>query len=221
MPVPGFILKGNAPRLMYREAFKKLELEERATILDQVNPRLEGTPFDPLQATVLSHDLDFYPGYQFLEIADHSGKPPMIRFALYKPGTEVVMLDFTNAPIYALNRKLPIKLNDSNVTDYARFFFTYVRGRHGRFIITEGVDDIQWKEEPPPAARKAISKMIEPVQLVEKSKDGKNYKLAARVMFKDSLFKTDIFVSHVGDVALADEELLIEDMPVMDDTFGQ
>jgi len=205
---------------MFQEAFKKLELADAATILDEVNPHLEGTPFDPVETTIMAHDVPFYPGCRFLDIADHTMNPPMRRFVIYKPG-DVTVLDWTNVPIYGLNKKLPISLSDDNVADYVRFFFTYVRGRHGRFIIMENVDDINWKEEPPPAARKAIGKMLGPVQIKDKKDGGKVYHLEARVLFKDSLFKTDIFVSQDGHVALSDEELLVEDMPVLDDTFGQ
>src|SRR5262249_28730450 len=119
-----------------------------------------------------------------------------------------------------LNQKIPAKLNDSTVSDYVRFFFSFVRGRHGRFLITESVDDIHWKEDPPPAARKAIGKMVMPVMLVKKENNG-GFHLQATMMFKDSLFKSDINVTPNGLVQLSNEELLIEDMPVLDDTFGQ
>ena len=204
---------------MFREAFVKLELEDVATILDQVNPLLEGTPFDPVETTVLAQDLSFYPGYQLVEISDQSISPPLVRHVLYKPD-DVVVLDWSNKPIYDLNGRAPIKLDEMNVCDYAYFFFTYVRGQHGRFIIVQNVDDIDWKEEPPPAARKAIGKMLEPLNIKEKAKNGV-YHLEARVVFKDSLFKTDIYVEPNGQITLADEELLIEDMPILDDTFGQ
>ncbi|HBR68949.1 MAG TPA: hypothetical protein DEA55_06195 [Rhodospirillaceae bacterium] len=204
---------------MFAEAFKKLELAEAATVLDEVNPLLDGTLFDPVEATVMAHDLPFYPGYTFLDIADFSVNPPARRFVIYKRGSATI-LDWTNGPIYALNKKVPIKLDDETVADYARFFFTYIRGRHGRFIITENVDDINWKEDPPPAARKAIGKMLGPVSIKKKDEKG-TYCLEARVMFKDSLFKTDIYVKPDGTVTLTDEELLIEDMPVLDDVFGQ
>ncbi|GJL86266.1 MAG: hypothetical protein DHS20C02_20410 [Micavibrio sp.] len=204
---------------MFAEAFTKLELADAATVLDQVNPLLEGTPFDPVETTVMTHDISFYPGYQFLDIGDYSVSPPMRRFVVYKPD-DIVVLDWTNEPIYAINKKLPIVITDENVTDYVRFFFTYIRGRHGRFIVTENVDDINWKEDPPPAARKAIGKMLEPVNIKKKADNGV-YCLEARVMFKDSLFKTAVYVKPDGTVTLTDEELLIEDMPVLDDVFGQ
>jgi hypothetical protein len=96
---------------------------------------------------------------------------------------------------------VPINLNENNVIEYIMFFFSYVRGRHGRFIIIENVDDIDWREEPPPAARKAMSKILAPVSVAGIDDDG-TFHLSMFVVFKDSLF-------------------IIEDMPVMDDVLGQ
>jgi hypothetical protein len=131
-----------------------------------------------------------------------------------------VAINGSNEPIYALNERAPLQLNDGTVADYVRFFFSNVRGRHGRFLITETVDDIQWREEPPPAARKAIGKILVPLTVTGRDPDG-GFRLAACMMFKDSLFKAAVTVRRDGIVSLSDEELLIEDMPVLDDTFGQ
>lgn len=204
---------------VFRDAFEKLELADVATILDQVNPDFDGVQFDPVETTVMAVDLSFYPGFRFLDIADHTSMPPLQRFVIHSP-EKAVVVDFTNEPIYALNKSVPIQLSEENIAEYIRFFFTYVRGRHGRFLIAESVDDIQWKEEPPPAARKAIGKMLSPVTLKKIGEDG-TYHMEACMMFKDSLFKSDVNVKPDGLVSLENEELLIEDMPVLDDTLGQ
>jgi hypothetical protein len=204
---------------MFQDAFEKLELADVATILDQMNPLFEGVEFDPVDATIMAVNLPFYKGYRLLHIADNTVMPPVQRCAIYSHQNQVV-LDFTNEPIYKLNQDVPIQLSEDNVVEYVRFFFTYVRGKHGRFIMTENVDDIAWKEDPPPQARKSISNMIDPISIESVSEDGM-FHLIGCMMFKDSLFKSDIEVQPSGLVALKNEELLIEDMPVLDDTFGQ
>lgn len=201
------------------DQFVKLDLLECETVLEEINPALKGSHFHPATVTILANEPSFYPGYRFLDLADYETVPNIRKFVLYKPG-HVVVLNWTNEPIYALNEKAPIALTETTVADYVRFFFTYVRGRHGRFIITESVEDVTWRDEPPPAARKAIGKMLEPLHIQERGSAG-DFKLVARMMFKDSLFKTTVNVQANGLVNLSDEELLIEDMPVMDDTFGQ
>ena len=202
-----------------RDQFIKMDLLECETVLEEINPALKGSQFHPATVTILAQEPPFYPGYRFLDIADYETTPNIRKFVLYKPG-DVVVLNWTNEPLYALNARAPIHLDESTVAEYVHFFFTYVRGRHGRFIITESLEDVMWRDEPPPAARKAISQMLEPLHITERDGQG-NFKLAARMMFKDSLFKTSVNVQASGLVNLSDEVLLIEDMPVLDDTFGQ
>lgn len=204
---------------MFESAFEKLELAEVATIIDQVNPKMEGTRFDPIETTIMAQDLPFYPGYRLLDIADYTSMPAAQRFVIYGP-KKFAVLNFTNEPIYAMNKEIPIRLNDDNVVHYIKFFFSFVRGKHGRFIISENVDDIGWKDDPPPQARRAVGRMLKPVSLATPSNGG-DYNLEACMMFKDSLFKSKVKVKPDGLVNLSDEELLIEDMPVLDDTFGQ
>ncbi len=204
---------------MHNEAYEKLELEETATILDRIGPLLEGVSFDPVESTVMAARLPFYPGCRIVDIADHRVMPPARRYVVCGPKDSTV-IDFTNAPIYALNKKIPIELTEDNVADYVRFFFTFVRGRYGRFIIVESADDIAWKDDPPPAARRSIGNMIEPLAVMRIDRDG-SFHLEARIVFRNTLFKSKIAVARNGMVTVSDEEPLVEDMPVLDDTFGQ
>lgn len=205
---------------MFQDAYIKLDRLEVEDLLDRTRKSFDGVSFNAENTVVMSRDLPFYDGYRFYDMADHTHMPPARRFCLEKDG-KVVVLDFTNVPIYTLNGECPIKLTRDTVKDYVRFFFTFVRGRHGRFIIVETVDDIAWREEPPPAARKSISKLIQPIAFHSSDKGNGNYYMQAQMMFRDSLFQADVMVQPDGLVQLSNESLLIEDMPVLDDTFGQ
>lgn len=207
--------------VMFQDAYIKLDQLETADILERISPHLHGGKIPPENCVVMTRELPFYPGYRFFDISSHTVLPALRRFVLEKDG-DVVVLDFTNVPIYDLNKRCPLVLTGENILDYVRFFFTFVRGRHGRFLITESVDDIQWREEPPPAARKSVAKMIEPLHLKEEEKASEHpFHLVACMMFRDSLFRAEVTVDSAGNVQLSREHLLIEDMPVLDDTFGQ
>lgn len=204
---------------MFQEAFKKLELEEVAMIVDQVNKQVEGSLFDPLETTILSIELPFYPGYRFLDIADHATNPPLQRYALERDKAFTLM-DWTYRPIYAVNEKAPLTLDQENVLEYVRFFFSHVRGRHGRFILAESLESINWKEEPSPAERKSLGKMVDPLKVLEKLRNGV-FKIEARMMLKDTLFKTDIYIEPNGKIVMGAHEILLEKMPVLDHATGQ
>lgn len=210
---------------MFDDSFTQIEHGDAAKILDHLNPLLDGSPFNPAGARILSHDLPFYQGYQLIEVTDYDVNPPRQVSLIYKDSNkdgsnaaEVHILNGTNEPIYTLNSAVPITLDEKLVFLYVRFFFHYTRGRFGRFVIVENVDEVDWKEEPAPAGKRALSKMIMPLTL---KSYGEETQLTASVVFKDSLFETDITVKSNGEIVLSNQELLVEDIPVLDDTFAQ
>lgn len=205
---------------MFQDTYVKLGAAEVEDVLAKTAKAFDGISFNAQNTVIMSRTLDFYPGYKFYDMADHSQNPALRRFVVMKKD-KVIVLDFTNSPIYDLNKSAPIYLNEDTIHDYVRFFFNFVRGRHGRFLIVETVDDIAWREEPPPAARKSIGKLIMPVAHITKDVDDGSFQLHAQMMFRDSLFSADIAVDKEGVVQLSNEQLMIEDMPVLDDTFGQ
>lgn len=204
---------------MFQDAYVKCDRLETEDLLAEFARHLEGAAFQPDTTVIMTRPLPYYPGYSFFDIADHATLPSRRRFVLRKDA-DIVALDFTNGPIYALNQRAPLVLDDTTLPDYVRFFFSFVRGRHGRFILCESVDDIAWRDEPPPSARKAIGKMLDPLTVVRKDHDGTTH-LSAEMMFRDTLFHAEISVTPDGMVKLSNEKLLVEDMPVLEDTFGQ
>lgn len=205
---------------MFDEAFEKLDVDQIALILDEVNKKVEGSIFDPLETTILAIDVPFYPEYRFLDIADHATNPPLRRFALNKKGShDYTIIDWTFQTIYDVNQAAPIALTDENVLEYVRFFFRHVKGRHGRFIICESSDNVQWKDEPPLEVRKKLNQTMRPMEIVEKRANGV-YKIKAYMMLKDALFNVDVFVDGTGKITMSDHEVMIEDIPVMDSVFA-
>lgn len=204
---------------MFKDAFIKLDPTQAARMTERLNPYMD-MAFSPQNATVMVHALPFYEGYSLVEVSRHDQHPPMVRAAVCDDKNNVTILNWTNEPIHKLNAAVPISLDDNNMMDYVRFFFTYVRGKHGRFIVIDSVDDIEWREEPAPAGRKALGKMIEPMHVTKRESDGTTI-FAVCIVFRDSLFTAEAHVKPDGMIVLQNEELLVEDIPVADDLFGQ
>ncbi len=198
------------------EDWQKLGAEKAARILDEINPRIKPVPFSQESTTVRTQKLAFYKDYLLVELTDLSTVPGARKYALYKPG-DVSVLDWTNRGIYEMNEKAPIRLDEQTVIPYVKFFFSYVRGRHGRFLIIETIDDVRWQVEPPAQGRKVMQEMLSPVTLETRDTDG-TFNLSAFMVFKDSLFKTRIHVQPDGLVSMSEEDLKIEGMPVLQDS---
>jgi len=198
------------------EDWQKLDAERAARVLSEVNPHLEPVPFSEENTAIRAQKLPFYNDYEFMELTDLSAVPAARKYAIYKPG-DVNVINWTNQAIYETNEKAPIKVDERTVVSYVKFFFNYVRGRHGRFLIIENIDDIRWQVEPPLQGRKVMQEMLEPVTVISQDSDG-TYNLEAFMVFKDSLFKTRIHVKPDGLVSMSEEELKIEGMPILQDS---
>ena len=209
---------------MFQDTLIRLEDGDPDVLLERINPLLEGSPFQAQTADIYSRDVSFYPGYRFLKICDQGVTPAHIKNVLYSEN-DVIVLGGGNEFIYALNDRLPIILTADNVCDYVRFFFTHVRGKKGRFVVVETIEDIPWKEEPPPSARRAIGNMIKAVSYCDpvdlgtsiSAENGSHY-VEACFLFKTALFLSFVEIKSNGRVQVVQEELLVEDMPVLDDT---
>lgn len=202
---------------MYQENFIKIDKEETIDILKDVNKALSDIQFDTNKSTVLSCPLSFYPEFKILEVASFDSIPQKRVFAVYQSG-KVTLINWAPDTIYDLNKSIPINLSDSTIIDYVRFFFRFVHGKSGRLKLIETMDDISWKEDLPPAAQRAIRTLIDPVYIEDRDKKG-NYKLKAVMTIKDALLTARILVSSDGTVEITNEELLVEEMPVLDDVL--
>lgn len=198
--------------------WQKTDSENARRILGEINPSLEPIPFRPEATTIRTHQLSFYREHILVELTDLSAVPGARKYALYKPG-DVNVINWTNQAIYETNEKAPVLLNEKTVVDYVKFFFNYVRGRHGRFVIIETIDDVRWQIEPPLQGRKVMQEMLEPVTLTSQDPDG-TFNLEAFMVFKDSLFRTKVHVKKEGLVSMSSEELKIEGMPVLQDAMA-
>ncbi len=204
---------------MFDESFIKLEIDEIAPIIDEINKKIDGSIFDPLETTILSIDVSFYPEYRFLSISDHATNPPLQRFVFQKKNSnDFTIIDWTYNTIYSLNKNVPIRLSDNNILEYVRFYFSYVKGRHGKFIICESINNIRWKDNPSEDEIKKINEIIKPLEIKEKNKDG-TYKVEAFMMLKDALFSVNVFVNKNGKITMSDYEVLIENLSVIDSLF--
>lgn len=204
---------------MFFGAHQPVGKSEAKKLVARVNGVMEGLSFNPENTHILYQDLVFYPGARLFDVTGHEGLPPKKAY-LVQFQDVLYVLDWTNRPIYRLNADVPLLLNADNARDYVRFFFMFTRGRKGRFVIVENVDDINWKEEPPPPARKAVGRMLQPLHVKEGSR-GEGYVLAASMIYKDVLFSCEIALDPRGCVTMGREEMLVEDIPVFDDILAQ
>ncbi len=207
---------------MFSDAYTTLQPEKSQDLLDQLNALVEGSAFEANKLRILTHHLPFYKSHSLFEVTDLSVSPERSISFIGRndmKNENLYILNGTNEAIYVVNKIEPIALTQNNVRTYVKFFFSYVRGRFGQFKIIEHVDDIQWREEPSLSGLRALGKMIEPLTI--KAEDNGEFTLKSSIVFKDTLFESDVVIAKDGKINLANQEMLVEDIPVLDETIQQ
>lgn len=182
--------------------------DEAARIIEEIRPALEAKNMDIASLEMRRSALPWYEEYKFYTLQDNEQS----RYMLYKTG-DAEMMNWTNEVIYRTNDKAPIRLDRKNIIPYSKFFFHYVRGQLGRFIIVEKPDDVAWLDNATPEEMQKVADRLMPVTYKGIGRDNR-YLLTASVIFKNALFKTNIRVAPDGLMELTDEELLLEDLNV-------
>ena len=208
------------------------ELDEAAAarMVESVNAE---APFQlPKGKTVIkSASVPFYEEYKFYGMADTTLPEPNERYMLAKPD-DINLMNWTNEPIYRVNDKAPIKLDRKTVVPYAKFFFHYVRGQLGRFIIVEKPEEVVWLPSATAEEKQKVNEKLLPLTYKGIGRDNL-FTLTGTVVFKNALFRTDIKIAPmemdafdaemdenehftIGQMKLTNEELLLEElnMPV-------
>lgn len=200
---------------MYNPIWEEVDPEEMPRYVDRVNRELKTRPFDALTTIVRRASLSFYAEYDLIEFEDTSTSDPVyIRRALFGPDSFHV-LNWTNGPIYTANEQAPINVSEENAAIYAQFFFNYVKGRHGRFVLIDSASEIAWNGQVQEKGKEAIGKIIQPIHVTE-VEEGK-ITMMSYMVFKDSLFRAKVHVERDGMVSLSDEALVVEGMPIIED----
>jgi hypothetical protein len=123
----------------------------------------------------------------------------------------------TNEWIYGAMRKRQAPQIDANLLAYARFFFTTVVGQLGAFKIADRLDDAIWLPDAPTDRKQELSDKLTMLRFIGNAEDGRS-ELRGTVIFKNALFITSIMIAPDWQLELANEELLMEELPI---EFGQ
>ena len=209
--------------------YQALNPEATREILSAIADEILPVKFPADQTLVQVADLPFYDDFKFYALTDMTLPPPNVRYMIYKPG-DVSLLNWTNEPIYAINERAPIKLDRKTLIPYAKFFFHFVRGQLGRFIIVEKPEEVVWLPNANAEEKAKVAEKLLPVSYKGIGRDNL-FTLTCTVVFKNALFKTDIKIAPyemdvfdaelgapehftIGQMKLTNEDLLLEDLNV-------
>lgn len=210
-------------------AFETLSPDDTRAFLSEIAQDLLPISVPADKTLVQVAALPFYDDYKLYALTDMTLPPPNVRYLIYKTG-DLSIMNWTNEPIYGINEKAPIKLDRKTLVPYSKFFFHFVRGQLGRFIIVEKPEDVRWLDTANEKEKADVAERLMPVTYKGIGRDNL-FTLTCTVVFKNALFRTDIKVAPyemdvfdpeiganehftIGQMKLTNEELLLEELNV-------
>jgi len=202
---------------MSAHAFEKLKGSKHKKFIDRLNKTWKGSPFDATRTVVHARPLSFANDWMLAEAGDATTIPEKRCVALDN-GTDCVPMEFNADFIPSFAGKNGVLLDYDSAGDYMRFWFEYVRSGSDRFLLVEAIDDMPWREEPTPQARKSLAKAVMPLTLVDESADIFVFK--ACILFRDTLFDCTLETTLNGKVTITSRHTIAEGLTVSDGLTG-
>lgn len=146
-----------------------------------------------------------------LSAAEHED---LVLVLLALPGRTVV-LDGSNDPVYKIAASGKLRLNsEQEVEQYIRFFFSYIRGRHGTFDLVEDSSSLNWTATATGPTKLDAMRAVEPLELIEYDPANKTWLFFGYAAFRDVLFSSKFEVSPLGLVVMSEEAIVQEGLPL-------
>lgn len=199
------------------EAYQKTEGVHTKERINRINKAWHGSAFDPEKTMVFSRALSFLPAWTLVEASDYTSVPEKRAVGL-DDGESVTIISYNQNFISDFMAAQKAVITTETVSDYTRFWLQYARLNQERMVLVDDADDIPWREDVTPQARKSLSRSITPLTYL--SHEGHVFMLKGCLFFKDSLFECMIEVTSKGRVTLPHQTLIAESLMVFDPLTG-
>lgn len=187
--------------------------DELAGFLDQINPVGGKHKVNPQTTQVHWRPLPFYDNVALIRVKDPAWTPKELNIYYLTDQGNLYWLNGTSPPIHEINAKAPVKITESNVLDYLRFFCFFVRGEEGPFLIAENINDPYIPKNMDAKTRSVVEGTARPATY--EGQNEKGYFLCdAVVYYSNALFIANFAVQPGGMIEMLDDEPIAADLPV-------
>jgi hypothetical protein len=187
--------------------------DELAGFLDQINPVGNKYKVSPQSTQVHWRTVPFYDNVALIRVKDPAWTPKELNIYYLTDQGNLFWLNGTSPPIHEVNAKAPVKITESNVLEYLRFFCFFVRGEEGPFLIAESMDDHYMPKGMDDKTRMVIEGTVRPATF-EGMNDKGQFLCDAVVYYSNAMFIANFAVQPGGMIEMLDDEPIASDLPV-------
>lgn len=185
--------------------------ETSRALLSQVNPVYGKYPVEYPRTRVWWSRLSFYENTLLVRVRDPQWEPGNLFTYFLKDKETLYPLNGPSSPMHEVNQRAPIRLNETNVLDYLRFFCFFVRGEEGPFYIVERLDDPMIPNHP--VIHQIVSGTMRPAVFEGINAQG-FFLCNAVVYYSNALFLANFAVQPNGMIEMLEDEPIAADLPM-------
>jgi len=186
----------------------------------------------PETVTIKEKTLTFYPRFTLLQVEIPSSDRKLeVQFFIWGHDKCIfIQLDWTSAPIFESNEKVPLKLNENTAKDYIRFFCDFVCGSDGPFTMIEDFGSPRFERkyqqyidqatfyidgQDVPVAGKDLSnekkeKILAKIRHMKIKEENGEFQIDACLWYDTNIFEGTIVIQADGIVEMIDDFPMFE-----------
>lgn len=170
--------------------------------------------FEENTVKILKQNLSFAPGWVRYDCEDQSEMPHR-HYIFVADDEDIKPVVYTSQPIEDLWDTNDLVINENTVFPFLNFYLMTLNTGGETLRPMTSVDDVSWRDDLAPTARKSLDKELMAYPVISKEKD--NYIVKTAAVFRHSLMEVTFEVTSEGKITIKDKKVIIEDLPIIND----
>lgn len=190
-----------------QQSWNRLAKDDAHAVLRKLSGQKDAIVFSKEATEVATRNLPFYTKFKLYRLVNYATMPTFSMTYLSN-GIDFIPLDGTANPIYAINDRDNIRLNEMNVVPYLDFFFTNVQGSEGDVYLIKDPKKMHFLDSMTSKQREAVENSFRPLS-VQQDGAANLYRIKGTLYYGGSLIASIIQVFPDGQLAFQEQSLLL------------
>lgn len=185
----------------------RLSRDEAHQVLGKLSGHKDAVVFSKEATEVAWRSLPFYTSYKLYRLVNYATMPTFSMTYL-SAGDIFLPIDGTAVPIYTVNEKDPIRLNEMNVVTYLDFFFSNVQGAEGDVFLIKDPKRMPFMDSLTPGQQQTIVKSFRQLSVTHDAA-GNSYRVSGTLYYGGALISATINVLADGRIGFQEQNMLL------------
>jgi hypothetical protein len=185
----------------------RLERQEAHDVIGRLSGQRDAVLFSKDTTEVVKRDIPFYPQHQLFRLTNYATLPTFTLTYL-SDGSDFIALNGTANPIYTVNEKAPLALDETNIIPYLDFFFSNVQGSEGDVFIIKDPRKMPFMDSFTQEQQSRILGTFKPLTVAADA-ERHGFVVTGTIYYGGGLLAATLFVTAEGKLSFLEQNMLL------------